>query len=846
MELKNSTIADLHIHSRFSRACSKNIDFENLAKWAKIKGLNLLGTGDFTHPIWIEEIKKLKPNEKGFYYYEDFPFIITGEISLIYTQGRGRRVHLVLLVPNIKIAEKINSYFDTKGRRDYDGRPIFKISCEEFTKEMKNISQEIEIIPAHIWTPYFGVLGSMSGFDSLKEAFGEQEKNIFAIETGISSDPKMNLQITELKNKSIVSFSDAHCIHPDTLITLKDGYVLPISEIKNEIILTCADFNKKQSKEISKLQFSKIISPKNLKKIKYFGGEICVSEKHRFFIYEKEKVIEKYAFELKKGDKLFRIAKLSHNIKKFRFKKPQINSYYSLNKEGINFIKNRRKEKKLLQKDIAKKLKIYKDHYWKIENGLVKINQIFLKKISKLLDFNFNNFLEKYTDKYFDFKFPNKNSIKLFELLGYLMGDGCFAIRNRGACLLFADKNKEILKYYKKIIESLFSCKCRISKYFSQNSYELFAPAHVAQFFKINFPNAILKAKDLRIPREIFSASLKEIAGFLRGFFDAEGCFGHHNVDVCSSNKLLLFQIDSLLKKFGIFTTVSLNQLEKTKQKYRHRLYLYGENLRKFEKEINFNHPLKKSKLQNYIKKLKILRKSKIKKFGDFILTEIQSIRNIKSNTKYLYDIAIPKYKNYIANQVIVHNSFWPWRLGREATIFKKTESYSELIKQIRENSFIGTIEVDPAYGKYHWDGHSNCNFSCSPEKTKQLNNLCPKCGKKLIIGVENRVEELSNSTETNGKIFYTILPLHEIISLQINANMQTKKVWAIYNKLIKKFENEFNILLNISEKELIENKVDEKLIKLIIKNREGKIKVKPGYDGEYGIAQLETQETLF
>lgn len=395
MDIQNSLIADLHIHSRFSRACSKNIDFANLAKWAKIKGLNLLGTGDFTHPIWIKEIKKLKPNKKGFYYYEDFPFIITGEISLIYTQGKGRRVHLVLLVPNIEIAEKINSYFDTKGRRDYDGRPIFKIPCDEFTKEMMKISRDIEIIPAHIWTSYFGVLGSKSGFDTLKECFKEQIKNIHAIETGISSDPKMNLRIKELKNKSIVSFSDAH--------------------------------------------------------------------------------------------------------------------------------------------------------------------------------------------------------------------------------------------------------------------------------------------------------------------------------------------------------------------------------------------------------------------------------------------------------------SFWPWRLGREATIFNKTDSYFELIKQIRKNTFIGTIEVDPAYGKYHFDGHRDCKFSCDYKKSKDLKGICPVCNKPLTIGVEYRVEELANNQNKieNPKPFYKTLPLHELISLYVGVNMQTKKVWAIYNLLIEKFQNELNILLNISKEELIENKTDEKLIDLILKNREGKIKVKPGYDGEYGIAQL-------
>ena len=405
---KNWMISDLHIHSRFSRACSSAINFENLVKWARIKGLHLLGTGDFTHPKWVEEIKeKLKSNGKGFYYHQDFPFVISGEISLIYTdKGKGRRIHLVILVPSIEIAEKINSYLDAKGRRDYDGRPVFKISGGEFVEEMMKISTEIEIIPAHIWTPWFGLFGSMSGFDSLKECFGKQIENIHSIETGMSSDPEMNWRIKELEGKSIVSFSDAH--------------------------------------------------------------------------------------------------------------------------------------------------------------------------------------------------------------------------------------------------------------------------------------------------------------------------------------------------------------------------------------------------------------------------------------------------------------SFWPFRLGREATIFRRCDSYFELIKQIRENDFIATIETDPAYGKYHWDGHRNCNFSSGPEKTKELNGICPVCKKPLTRGVEYRVEEIENpeSNYLNKKRFYKILPLHEIIALSTgNSNMQSKKVWKIYDNLIKEFGNELEISLNVSLDKLLEKNIEDKLARLIIKNRFGKIKVKPGYDGEYGVAQLgeiENQGKLF
>lgn len=404
--------ADLHIHSRFSRACSKDLNLDNLVKWATVKGLNLLGTGDFTHPMWIEEIREqLKDNGKGFYFHNSgFPFVITGEISLIYTdKGKGRRIHLVILVPSLEIADKINQYIDNKGlRRDYDGRPIFSITCKNFVKDIKEISSLIEVIPAHIWTPWFGMFGSKGGYNSFEDCFEEFAKDVHAIETGISSDPAMNWKIKDLDHKSIVSFSDAH--------------------------------------------------------------------------------------------------------------------------------------------------------------------------------------------------------------------------------------------------------------------------------------------------------------------------------------------------------------------------------------------------------------------------------------------------------------SYWPWRLGREATIFHRTDSYEDLVRQIRENDFIGTIETDPSYGKYHWDGHRNCGFSCSPEETKELNGICPKCNSPLVIGVDYRVDELSGQPEnfkpSSAKMYYTLLPLHEIISLYAGVSFNSKKVWGIYNLLIEKFEDEFNILLNVSKEDLT-NIVDETLVSLILKNREGKIKVQPGFDGEYGKAiledvKIEKQKTLF
>lgn len=395
LEGKKCYFADLHIHSRFSRACSKDLSVKTLSKWGKVKGLDLIGTGDISHEEWLAELKELLVETKkgsGVFEYNSFKFILTGEISLIYTQGHGRKVHLVYLAPSFKTVEKINDYLDTLGRRDYDGRPIFKVSARDFVKKLKSIDEKIEIIPAHIWTPHFGVLGSKSGFDSLKEAFGDQVNHIHAIETGISSTPEMNLQVKELQDKTIVSFADSH--------------------------------------------------------------------------------------------------------------------------------------------------------------------------------------------------------------------------------------------------------------------------------------------------------------------------------------------------------------------------------------------------------------------------------------------------------------SYWPWRLGREATILSDLSSYDSIIKQIRTNSIIGTIEVDPAYGKYHYDGHRNCNFSCSPKKAMEMDNICPKCGKKLLLGVEHRVEELSNNNKKDEKLTFQVLPLHEIISLYMKKGMNTKACWDIYNRLLNNLQDEFYVLLQASRKEL-EYYVEKELVDLILKNRKGEIKVKPGYDGEYGVALI-------
>jgi uncharacterized protein (TIGR00375 family) len=212
-------IADLQIHSKYSRACSQDLNPGNIGIWADKKGVAVIGTGDFTHPKWLSELKdNLEETKPGLYQLKNKSaktyFMLTAEVSSIYKQGeKVRRIHNMLLAPNFFAVEKIIAALEKKGcNLKADGRPIIGIHCDELVKIVLEADPSCVVIPAHAWTPHFGLFGSLSGFDSIEEGFGDQAKHIFAIETGLSSDPKMNWQISKLDNISLVSNSDAHSL----------------------------------------------------------------------------------------------------------------------------------------------------------------------------------------------------------------------------------------------------------------------------------------------------------------------------------------------------------------------------------------------------------------------------------------------------------------------------------------------------------------------------------------------------------------------------------------------------------------------------------------------------------
>lgn len=229
-------VADFHIHSPYARAVSKAMTLENLDYWARLKGITVMGTGDFTHPQWIKEIKsKLEPAEPGLYKLKDSVrkssrqartvlfersredtatrFMLTVEISSIYSKGgKGRRVHNLIFAPSVETAEKINAQLGWQGNLKSDGRPIVGVDSKNLLKLALDADERCLFVPAHVWTPWFSVFGSMSGFNSIEECFDEYAKYIYALETGLSSDPAMNWRLSALDKYALISNSDSHSL----------------------------------------------------------------------------------------------------------------------------------------------------------------------------------------------------------------------------------------------------------------------------------------------------------------------------------------------------------------------------------------------------------------------------------------------------------------------------------------------------------------------------------------------------------------------------------------------------------------------------------------------------------
>src|SRR3990170_5669173 len=215
-------IADFHIHSRYSRATSEKMSIQEITRFAKMKGLNLLGTGDFTHPKWLEELKKdlIEIQDANLYKSAKNPespiyYMITGEVATIFPfEGSVKKIHHVILTPSMETAEQINDRLTPYGNLTADGRPTLSMSAPQLVEEIMQVSNENMVIPAHAWTPWFSLFGAFSGFNRMEDCYQDTTKHIYALETGLSSDPPMNWRLSSLDKYALVSNSDSHSHWP--------------------------------------------------------------------------------------------------------------------------------------------------------------------------------------------------------------------------------------------------------------------------------------------------------------------------------------------------------------------------------------------------------------------------------------------------------------------------------------------------------------------------------------------------------------------------------------------------------------------------------------------------------
>lgn len=755
-------ISDIHIHSRFSRATSNDLSIANLVKYAKIKGVNLLGTGDFTHPSWIREIRsEIAEDGTGILKTQDgFPFILSGEISSIYMQDkRLRRIHNIILSPDFDTVGQVNEALKGKGvKLESDGRPICGISSPELVEILKGINPKNEVIPAHIWTPWFSLFGSKSGFDNIEDCFKDQTKNIHALETGLSCYDEKTEVLTENGWKKFpgVKYSDKIC----TLNTKtnKIEYQRPFKKF----------FNKYDGK-MYRLKTKRI--------------DLFVTPNHNLLISHCD-FRKQPEFLLKRADHACNKSK--------RFKK-----------DGVWD---------------GRKVKYFRLPAVKIKHG------------SRY----YSGFRQKG-----EMKLPVKDWLKFF---GFWIAEGWTTQgKNSDYNVCISNKDESLLSEMKQTIKNLgynFYHDNKINNTIRIRDYQLF---HYLRRFG--------KCYDKHVPKDIKSLSRDLLKVLLEYYIKGDGhIYGRteRGLSATTSSIRLRDDLQEIALKIGISAYYKLDKKKGS--------LIFSPGQKKIYKRKNDTWVI------YFIRQnIHTVLPSTIKKHG---YKEVwQSFKGP------VYCVSVPNKVIYVRRNGIPvwcgnsdpamnwrlssldrfalvsfsdSHSFWPWRIGREATIFELKElTYDNLIKALRtKEGLAGTIEVDPSYGKYHYDGHRDCNVSLAPKDSEKLRNVCPVCRRPLTIGVLHRVEELADRPEgfvpENAKPFHSLIPLSEIIAFVVGTSVSSGKVWEEYNKLVNAFGSELNVLMEADE-ERMGKTVKEKIAEMIIKARTGKIKIKPGYDGVYG-----------
>ena len=811
--------ADLHIHSRFSRATSKDITIQQLEKWAKIKGIDLLGTGDFTHPLWLKELKEnLTEDGSGFLKTKTgFTFALQTEISLIYSQAdKGRRIHLIVLAPSFSIVDQINDWLSKKGRLDYDGRPIFNISCPEFVEKLKAISKDIEIIPAHCLPP-----------DELVHT-----KN------GAKEIKKLR------ENEEVLT-------HKGRFRRVKKIYVRNFEGIMLKIIPSCL----KESTNLTPEHPVYVI--KSYKECKNVPHTIC----------------KPTCAYLKRGCKL----------KKFKEYTPAW----------------------ILAKDVEVGDIILYPIYNEIKNKKF----IHLKRLFPEFHLE-NGYVKPKSVKAGVKNIPIKNKIRVSKefcrLIGYYLAEG-YITRDK-VSFTFNEDEKDYVNEVKNLMFKVFGRHIKIYEEKEKSkgiSFSIHSKV-LCKFFSLFYSSKPYRAFNKKLPSWMMALPIEKQKEILLGWWRGDSGYTTSKV-LANQMKMIFLRLgivpaitkihskDVATRRLKNPNVILGRRIIPRHDCYHfHNLSVLDDKARLLECKEFVRYKTKLSRRKGWID-------------NNFVYLPVIRIEKRRFAGK-VYNLEVEEDNSYVTEALAVHNcwtpwfgvfgsktgfdsleecfqdqtkhisaietglssdppmnwrlskldrinlvsfsdahSFWPWRLGREATIFDIKPTYKELINAIRTgNGLIGTIEVDPSYGKYHFDGHRACNVRLAPKESMKIKNICPVCKKPLTIGVLHRVEELADRPEQfipeNAKKFFRIIPLSELIAHYSKSAVNKKDTWNAYFKYVNAFGTELNVLLKAPFEALCQ--VGSKdFASIIIRNREGKIPIEPGFDGVYGYPVFDPEE---
>ena len=792
-------IADFHIHSKYSRATSSDMNLENLEKWAKIKGIKVLGSGDFTHPEWFKNLKEnLEPAESGLYKLKnsrsDIRFLLTSEVSCIYSKkGKVRKIHILLFAPDLKTVEKINAHLGWIGNLKSDGRPILGLDAKELTKIVLNTSENCLVVPAHCLPPS-AFLHSSNGIKAIKD-FSVGDK-VYTHKGRLKKVKKVYKRFYKGKVYNIKPYYFG--------IGLTTTPEHPFYATK------ARDKNWRNFKKDFKRDFK----------------QNCFKKCRPQWIQAKD---------LNKGDVLV----FPRFNKKFKdVKEIKLSDY--LSKKPSNFVKSKIISREEADKKIFNKIKVDKE--------FCRLTGCYLSRgrtdNQNSVSFYFNCSEKKYIsdlellmNKVFNFSLP-----------------GVYKKRNA--------KSAEVV-YSSKILAQFFS-----NFFYSQSAVKDAGGGFAKSLpvWMLDLPlekqAEIFKgwwtgSKGIVFSRELMN-QIKII--LLRLGIIPSICRQKKKKDKAGGSDGGFFRLNQLVFFQDLFNLLETPEFKKFKTKISQR---YG-----WIDEKYIYLPIKEIKIENYRGEVYNLEVE-----GDnSYLGECAAVHNCWTPWFSLFgsrsgfdslEECFEEYSEYIyAGETGLSadpEMFWrvpdcrrlalisnsdahsPQKLGREANVFDIELSYPSIVEAIKSKNplkFLYTIEFFPEEGKYHYDGHRNCGISCSPSQTRKYNGVCPVCGRPLTIGVMSRVEELADQPEgfkpKEVVPFKTLVPLKEIIADVLGVGVQTKQVEQEYENLIREFGSEFEVLLNVSYDDL-KSVVLPEIAEGIIRVRQGKVQLEPGYDGVFG-----------